>query len=290
VTDYTVQYLDFAQLNGTGPEFELYAMEVSFADGSTKYYVMSKDEGFRPQVGDDLAVTTYSSFTSTTYGQIGAAICYAGGTPILTDKGEVPVEHLRKGDLIQTADNGCRSVLWIGRRDLGLAELAQYQKLRPILIRPGILGNTSPLIVSPQHRLLIQKAQFGSALPAPEAFVKAKHLAEHCKKISRIAHGKRSVSYYHILLDSHQVIFAGGVASESLYLGPMAIKGVSRTDRHELENIFPALSKAAGDAVFELARPTISRKVFRDQAVAGHGAFGEGRGAKPRHPQHGRAA
>lgn len=272
VTDYTVEYLDFAQVNGSGPEYELYAMEVEFSDGSTKYYVMSKDENFDPEVGDDLSVTTFSSFTSTTYGEIGSAVCYSGGTPILTDRGDIPVEYLSVGDLVQTRDNGLKQILWIGRRDLGRDELLQAEKLRPVLIREGAFGNPEPLLVSQQHRILVKKATFGECLSEPEAFVKAKHLAEFCRRTARIAHGKRAVSYFHILLDGHEVIFADGVQSESLFPGPMAIRGVSRKDRREIETLFPDLPKVAtttGEAGFTLARPDVPRKLLQQQAALG---------------------
>ena len=272
VTDYMVQYLDFAQVNGSGQEFELYCMEATFSDGSTKYYVMSKDEGFDPNIGDDLAVTTYSSFTSTTYGEIGAAVCYSTGTNILTSSGEVAIESLKAGDLVQTKDNGCKEILWIGKRALDQSELSKAEQLRPVLIKEGVLGNSRPLLVSQQHRMLVTRQQFGESLPWSEAFVRAKHLAEYCRKSARIAHGKRSVCYYHILLGAHEVIFADGAESESLFPGPMALKGVSRKDRREIETLFPELlrhssAEALGD--FELSRPTVPRKTFKKQSAAG---------------------
>lgn len=271
VTDYVVEYLDYAQLNGSGTEFELYCLQATFEDGSTKYYVMSKDENFKPAIGDDLAVTTFSSFTSTDYGEIGAAVCYTTGTKILTHRGDVPVETLTVGDLVQTKDNGYRDILWIGQRVLDSRELRRAEQLRPVLIREGVLGNCRPLLISQQHRMLVTKQQFGNSLPWTEAFVKAKHLAEYCRKSARIAHEKRSVCYFHILLGSHEVIFADGAESESLFPGPMALKGVSRKDRSEIMSLFPDLARYPGIGApgeFELARPIVPRKTLKQQSAA----------------------
>lgn len=255
VVNYTVQYLDFAQVNGAGPEFELYAMEVAFSGGAAKYYVMSKDPDFNPSVGDDVSVTTFSTFSSTEYGQIGAAVCYAAGTLIATPSGSVPVENLRPGDLVQTRDNGCKEVLWIGQRRLHREELDRHENLRPVLIGCGIFGNPEPLLVSPQHRILLTRADFPGLTPWDEAFVKAKHLAELARGNIRVAHGKRSVTYVHVLLDRHEVVFANGLQSESFYPGEMALRGISRRDRTVVTRLFPV--EGCGES--GLARPAIPR-------------------------------
>ena len=265
VTDYTVQYLDFAQVNGSGPNFELYAMEVSFSDGATKYYVMSKDAGFDPAIGDDLSVTSFSNFTTTPYGQIGAAICFASGTQILTANGYVPVEQLARGSFVQTKDNGLKEVLWIGIRQLDRHDLRQAEALRPVLVRPHALGNPLPLLVSQQHRLLVS-ALHGFELGWNEGFIKAKHLAEYRPDMARIAHGKRDVIYYHLLLDAHEVIFANEAETESLLLGPMALTGISRNDRQTLRSMFPErFEPQVPGALLQpvAARPTASRRDLR---------------------------
>lgn len=262
VSDYTVQYLDFAQVNGTGQAFELYAMEVSFADGSTKYYVMSKDENFNPDIGDDLAVTTFSNFVSTDYGTIGSAVCFAKGTSIQTSSGLTPIQNIRNGDFVQTKDNGLKEVLWVGKRNVHPKELLHFRQLRPVLIRPGYFGNHGPLLLSQQHRVLVTGEQLGLPLDRGEVFIKAKHLAEYVPAAARVANGKIKVSYYHLLLESHEVLFSGGIETESMLPGAMALKGISRSDRQKIKCLFPNLSsnpETAGDG-FSLARPCLRRK------------------------------
>ena len=251
VTSYDITYLDYAQVNGSGPEHELFAMRVNFSDGTTKDYVMSKSEDFEPGNGDDLNLSTYSSFVSTDYGMIGSAVCFTPGALILTPRGEVPVQTLRPGDLVQTMDNGVQPIVWVGQRTLSTRALARTPNLHPVLIRQGVFGNRRPLLVSPQHRMLIGTG-------ADQSLIRAKHVAEHFGGAARFARGKREVTYVHLLFEGHQVIFAEGAATESLYPGPMAMEGISRAERSEISSLFPDL-EMFGMAGYPLARPILPR-------------------------------
>ncbi len=44
--------------------------------------------------------------------------CFCAGTPILTDRGEVAVEHLQLGDRVVTASGKLRPIRWIGHTTL----------------------------------------------------------------------------------------------------------------------------------------------------------------------------
>lgn len=46
------------------------------------------------------------------------------------------------------------------------------------------------------------------------------------------------VEYFHILLDSHQVIFANGLPTESLYPGDTAIASLTPSARQSLNKVF----------------------------------------------------
>ncbi|WP_353143118.1 Hint domain-containing protein, partial [Paracoccus sp. (in: a-proteobacteria)] len=86
-------------------------------------------------------------------------MCFIAGTLILTADGEVPIEQIGVGDLVQTRDNGLQPVRWIGSQKLGAAELAAMPKLQPIRVKAGALGPDAPrqdLLVSPQHRVLVR--------------------------------------------------------------------------------------------------------------------------------------
>lgn len=46
-------------------------------------------------------------------------------------------------------------------------------------------------------------------------------------------------TYYHLLFDQHDVITANGLPSESLYLGPQALKSITPEARSEVKALFP---------------------------------------------------
>lgn len=71
-------------------------------------------------------------------------------------------------------------------------------------------------------------------------FARAKHLAE-CMRGVRIAHGKRSATYVHLMFDTHQIIFAENAASESFYPGPMSLRIMRPEARSEFFSLFPYL-------------------------------------------------
>ena len=170
-----------------------------------------------------------SSFTTENTG----VVCFTSGTAIQTPLGQVLIDNLRVGDLVTTLDNGPQPIRWIGKRHLDYKTLQENPKMRPVLISRGILGVERDLLVSQQHGMLIGKSG--------EKLARAKHLAENVKGI-RIAHGKKSVTYIHLMFDCHQIIISEGSPSESFYPGPMALKMIDEDPREELFSLFPELS------------------------------------------------
>ncbi|WP_299417045.1 Hint domain-containing protein [uncultured Sulfitobacter sp.] len=182
----------------------------------------------------DGASADSSSFTQENTG----VVCFTAGTAIRTPHGDVLIEEMRVGDMVCTLDNGPQPIRWIGQRHLGAGFLAARPALRPILIQRGILGAERDLLVSPQHGVLI--GQHGSHL------ARARHLAENSAGI-RTAHGKREITYIHILFDAHQIIFAENVPSESFFPGKMALKMIGHAQLKEVTDLFPELSPDATD-------------------------------------------
>ena len=175
-----------------------------------------------------------SSFTEENTG----VVCFTSGTAIQTPLGDVLIDELRVGDLVTTLDNGPQRIRWIGRRRLDKSALQANPNMRPILVQRGVLGAERDLLVSPQHGLLIGRR--GNQL------VRAKHLAQAMPGV-RIAHGKRSVTYIHLMFDAHQIILSENAPSESFYPGPMALRMMESGPRAELFKLFPELSVATDD-------------------------------------------
>lgn len=161
-------------------------------------------------------------------------ICFTAGTRILTPHGPRPVEDLRPGDLVITADDGLQPVRWSGRRTV-----PAQGRLAPIRLRGGsAFGNGRDLLVSPQHRMLLTGHRANLLFGESEVLAAAKHLIDG-RDVFREPGGE--VSYVHLLFDRHQVIFAEGAPSESFHPGTQGLEAVSDPAREELFTLFPKL-------------------------------------------------
>ena len=60
----------------------------------------------------------------------------------------------------------------------------------------------------------------------------------------RIAEGA-TVTYHHIMFDSHKIVESDGVLTESFYPGATALSTLDASVRDELLSLFPELSKQA---------------------------------------------
>ncbi|MCT4609891.1 MAG: Hint domain-containing protein [Pelagimonas sp.] len=163
--------------------------------------------------------------------------CFASGTLIRTLSGEVPVENLTVGDQVATLDNGPQVIRWIGSQTVEVKG-----PLTPIRITAGSLGKRVPrrdLIVSRQHRLLVQsqiaKRMFGTS----QVLVSAAKLL-HLKGVRELKSHK-TVTYWHILCDNHEILFANGAPAESLYLGTQTLNALGKKARAEIAFLFPDL-------------------------------------------------
>ena len=150
--------------------------------------------------------------------------CFVAGTMILTPDGERPVEELREGDEVVTSNNSVRRILWVGGRRFHPSAFDRNPEIRPIRIAAGAIGNARDLIVSPQHRILISGAHAEILFGEKEVLVPAKGLLNG-DRVHFSSLGEE-VTYFHILLEEHDIVMANGVPAESLYLGDQMSEGI----------------------------------------------------------------
>ena len=97
------------------------------------------------------------------------------------------------------------------------------------------------LLVSRQHRMLVRskitERMFGKA----EVLIPAIKLIELPGIF--IDESVDSVEYYHLLFDRHEIIYAEGAPTESLFTGPEALKSLSQEAREEILTIFPEITE-----------------------------------------------
>jgi hypothetical protein len=194
---------------------------------------------------DSLVITiTYDSTGTVDLEDDEVFPCFTSGTLIDTPQGAVSVETLSVGDLVITADHGAQPIRWIGRRRFDAAKLAANPALVPVRIKAGTLGQNQPatdLLVSPQHRVLLRSRMAQRMFGTDEILVAAKQLL--LIEGVDLAHDLAEVEYVHILFDRHEVVRANGAATESLYLGPQALKSLPAKAVTEITAIFPELAE-----------------------------------------------
>lgn len=214
------------------------------------------DWGNRAQFGDGSLTLTGAEATSFKTENTGVT-CFTSGTAIRTPGGEARIDDLRVGDLVCTMDNGPQPIAWIGRRYVGREELLRNERLRPVLIRKGVLGAARDLLVSRQHGMLI----------GHEHLVRATHLARTARGV-RIAHGKCQVSYVHLGFETHQIVFAEGCASESFYPGPMALGMLTGAARADFARVFGTdVGADAGRRMIQSAYGNTARRFLTSEGA-----------------------
>lgn len=166
---------------------------------------------------------------------------FTPGTVILTPAGERVIDDLRVGDSVMTRDRGAQAIRWIGRRTLDYAHLVSNPHLRPVLLRQASLAAGLPerdLMVSPNHRVLIEKERTALFFSEREVLVAAKHIV-NAKGIRQV--DVLGVTYVHFMCARHEVVMANGIWAESFHTVDRSLGAVGNAQRAEIFEIFPEL-------------------------------------------------
>ena len=183
-----------------------------------------------------------------------AIVCFTRSTLIRTPGGDVRIQDLRIGDLVVTADHGPQRIKWIGSR-----KVSAKGSLAPIRFAAGAIGNVEPLLLSPQHRVLLSGWRAQLFAGTEEVMIPALHLVNDTTILRQKGDW---VEYFHIMFAKHEILFANNAKCESLFLSDRSIAGLGPQSRQELEQIFPDL--LCNPAMFgKTARPCVPEYVSR---------------------------
>jgi autotransporter passenger strand-loop-strand repeat protein len=134
--------------------------------------------------------------------------CYAEGTRIMTEHGEMAIEDISIGEkLVMARANGpaTRKVVWTGRRRVDLTRHPEREQVLPVRILASAFGPGLPrrdLRVSPRHAIFFDGCLFEAISLVNGGTVVQEYAAT-------------SITYYHIELDQHDVVLAEGMPAES---------------------------------------------------------------------------
>jgi hypothetical protein len=135
--------------------------------------------------------------------------CFLKDTTISTRLGSRPVQELQIGNEIETLA-GAKSIKWIGHRKYTKDHDGPWQTdIMPIRVARFAIDHQTPqrdLYLSPAHCLFID----GVLIPVM-------YLVNETSIAPCMPPDMTSIEYYHLELDTHQVVYAEGTAVESYF-------------------------------------------------------------------------
>ena len=137
--------------------------------------------------------------------------CFLKGTKILAVEGERKIEDLAIGDLLPTMFGGLRPIQWIGRYPIKRSYPSKpwVKDALPVRIARSAFAHNVPhadLYVTAGHCMLID----GVLAPA-EMLINGTTITRYEPV------GCDELEYYHIKLESHDVVYAEGAPAETLF-------------------------------------------------------------------------
>ncbi|MCK8464021.1 Hint domain-containing protein [Aliiroseovarius sp. S1339] len=111
-------------------------------------------------------------------------------------------------------------------------------------ISAGALGAGLPPrdhLVSRQHQKLVRSQIVKRVFAVQDVFVPAIKLTDLPNIF--VDDTIRSVTYFHMLFDQHEVIFAEGAPTESLLTGPDALRALGSEARDDILTLFPEVTE-----------------------------------------------
>ena len=162
-----------------------------------------------PTISDNTALTSEPAIdTSSPYlpPLVFKFPCFAGGTHVLTDMGEVVVEQLQVGDRVATIRTGeFRPIKWIGHRRINLTAHPTPRVVRPVRVAKGAIADNVPhrdLLLSPDHAVYID-----GTLICARQLINGMSIRQDASMTA--------VHYHHIELASHDILLSDGLMTES---------------------------------------------------------------------------
>lgn len=148
------------------------------------------------------------------------AVCFEASMRIDTPSGPRTAKSIRAGDFVTTHDEGAQPVKWVAHRTL-----RAWGRHAPVVFEEGAIGNSGPLVLSQQHRILIHAPEARAAFGSEAVLVPAVAFANGHTVRLRPRH---SIVYVHFLLEKHHILTSQNVACESLLLGKVTQTALKR--------------------------------------------------------------
>lgn len=221
----TIEALVLVEVDEGGNVADIYLHAFAPLETKTAYTLVGVD---RDNAHRRLALTNCVSFTRGTH------ITMANGA-------QTAVESLKVGDKVLTRDAGVQEIRWIGR-----STVRATGPFAPIVIKAGTLNNLGDLIVNPDHRLFVYQREDAVGAGQAEVMVKARYLLNGD---SVYVQNGGYVEYFQLLFDDHHIIFAEGIAAETMLVDDKTESVLPKALGEKFKKSQPGLAAPQGVAV-----------------------------------------
>lgn len=192
-----------------------------------------------------------------------ACSAFARGTLISTVDGPVAIEDLQPGTLINTAENGPQPVTWIGSYTmLPHARSADPLQSRLTRITSDRFGPSRPFpdfVAGPGARILNRPEALRGAGGQGAIFSPARDFVDGDSVIS--VKPQSPVEVFHLMLDNHATITAGGLEVETFHPGYGLTEMMGPKLLLAFMRLFPQLKSPAEFGV--LSHPRMTQRAVR---------------------------
>lgn len=191
-TGQTTEMLILVEVDGNGNVTEVYILPLAALAPRIGYALVGIDRENADQKFAEVACVSFSR---------GTHITMASGQ-------QRRIEDLNVGDMVLTRNDGPQQVRWIGQ-----STVRAVGEFAPIRIKAGALHNEHDLLVSPDHRLFIYQRSDALGAGRSELLVRARYLVNGDTVVQQDG---GFIDYFQLLFDHHQIIYAEGIAAETL--------------------------------------------------------------------------
>ncbi|WP_276152100.1 MULTISPECIES: Hint domain-containing protein [unclassified Sulfitobacter] len=166
---------------------------------------------------------------------------FARGTLIATPQGDVAVEDLQPGDMVNTSTGEAAKLIWIGSSNFVPADAGRRTPLLRIMADTFGQGRPSSfLTVGPAARILHTPHHLRAEAGEQQLLTPVRAFLDGVNVIEVVP--PTPVRLFHICLERHAAIRVGGIEMETFHPGSKAIHGVAQSLRDRFLAMFPRIS------------------------------------------------
>ena len=180
---------------------------VAFASKSALADQDGNGQGGNGQGSNSRGSNSQGSNSQGSSSQVGNNSCFLKGTKISTPLGDRLVQELQIGDEVQTL-TGRKPIKWIGYNKFTKEEGRAWQdSVMPVRVGRFAIDDQTPyrdLYISPLHCVFFN-----------EALIPVVYLINETSIVQSTPSEMSALEYYHVELDTHEVIYAEGALVES---------------------------------------------------------------------------